>query len=47
MTFTHVADASEDDKFSEEDLGEIWNEDDLLEQEDDEDELWLEDEEKK
>ena len=45
MTFTHVADASEDDDFDEEDLDAIWEEDDLLEQEEDEDELWLEEEE--
>ena len=41
MTFTHVADASEDDNLDEENLDEIWEEDDLFEQEDDEDELWL------
>lgn len=47
MTFTHVADATEDDDLNEEDLDEMWEEEDLLEQEDEIDDRWLEDEELK
>jgi len=47
MTFTHVADATEDDNWNEEDLDEVWEEEELLETEDDIDDRWLEDEEQK
>ena len=46
MTFTHVADAIEDDEWSEEDLGEVWEEE-LFETEDDLDDQWVEEEEEK
>lgn len=45
MTFTHVADAAEDDDWNEEQLGEMWEEDELFEPEEDDDDLWLEEEE--
>ena len=42
MTFTHVADAPDDDDWNKEELGEIWDENDLSVPEEDEDDLWLE-----
>ncbi len=47
MTFMHVADATEDDNWNEEDLDEVWEEEELLETEDDIDDRWLGDEEEK
>ena len=44
MTFTHVADAMEDDEWSAEDLDEEREEEELLETEDDQ---WMEEEEDK
>lgn len=46
MTFTHIADVAPEDEWSEEDLGEIWDDEEevyAVEEEDDED-LWLEEE---
>ncbi len=45
MTFTHVADASDDDDWNGESLDEIWEEDELFEPEEDEDDLWMEEQE--
>ena len=47
MTFTHVADAMEDDEWNEEDLDEVWEEAELLETEDDLDDQWIQEEEEK
>lgn len=46
MTFTHVGDVSPDEAWSEEDLGEIWDDEEeaFQTEEDDEDDLWLEEE---
>lgn len=46
MTFTHVADASDDDEsWNEENLEEMWEEEDeLFQAEDEEDDLWMEEE---
>ena len=43
MTFTHVADASEDDNWNEVELEEAWEEEEIFEPEDEDDDLWLED----
>ncbi len=40
MTFTHIADASEDDNWNEDELGDPWEEE-ILEGDDDDDDLWL------
>ena len=42
MTFTHVADASDDDNWDEDEIGEAWEEEEILEAEDDDEDLWLE-----
>lgn len=43
MTFTHVADATEDDSWDEDDIEGAWEEDEILiTEEDDDDDLWLE-----
>ena len=43
MTFTHVADAAEDDNWNDEKLEEIWDEEELEPIEEEDDNLWLED----
>ena len=45
MTFTHLADATEDDNWDEDEVQEGWEEDELLELDDDDDDLWLKEEE--
>lgn len=48
MTFTHVADVSPDEAWSEEDLGEIWEDEEeayAAEGDDDDEDLWLEEDE--
>jgi len=47
MTFTHVADAMEDHEWSEKDLDEMWEEEELIETEEDQDDPWTEEEEEK
>jgi len=43
MTFTHIADASDDDNWDEDNIEEAWEEEEILETEEDDDEdLWLE-----
>ena len=42
MTFTHIADASDDDNWDEENIEEAWEEEEILETEDDDEDLWLE-----
>ena len=44
MTFTHVADASEDDNWDEDEVQEGWEEEEPLELDDDDDDLWLQEE---
>ena len=44
MTFTHIADASEDDNLDEDETQEGWEEEELLESDDDDDDLWLREE---
>lgn len=44
MTYTHVSDAAEADEFDD-DLEEIWAEEELYEAEEDEDDLWMEEQE--
>lgn len=44
MTFTHIADASEDDNWDEDETQEGWEEEEPLELEDDDDDLWLQEE---
>lgn len=46
MTFTHVADAMEDEEWNAEDLDEVWEEE-PFETEDDLDDQWMEEEEEK
>lgn len=46
MTFTHVADAMEDEEWNAEDLEEVWEEE-PFETEDDLDDQWMEEEEEK
>jgi len=41
MTFTHVADASENDNRDEDEIEEGWEEEELLELDDDDDDRWL------
>ena len=41
MTFTHVADASEDDNWDEDEIQEGWEEEVPIELDDDDDDLWL------
>ncbi len=45
MTFTHIADASEDDNWDEDDIEQAWEEEEIFEAEDDDEDLWLEVEE--
>ena len=47
MTFTHVADAMEDEEWNAEDLDEVWEEEEPFETEDDLDDQWMEEEEEK
>jgi hypothetical protein len=42
MTFTHVADASEDDNWDEDDIDEAWEEEEIFEADDDDEDLWME-----
>ena len=44
MTFTHIADASEDDSWDEDEIQEGWEEEELLELDSDDDDLWLQEE---
>ncbi len=44
MTFTHIADASEDDNWDEDETQEGWEEEEPLELDDDDDDLWLQEE---
>jgi len=44
MTFTHIADASEDDNWDEDEIQEGWEEEEPLELDDDDDDLWLQEE---
>ena len=44
MTFTHVADASEDDNWDEDEIQEGWEEEEPLELDDDDNDLWLQEE---
>ena len=44
MTFTHIADVSEDDNWDEDETQEGWEEEELLESDDDDDDLWLQEE---
>ncbi len=41
MTFTHVADASKDDNWDEDEIQEGWEEEEPIELDDDDDDLWL------
>ncbi len=41
MTFTHVADASEDDNWDEDEIQEGWEEEEPIKLDDDDDDLWL------
>ena len=45
MTFTHIADASEDDNWDEEGVEQAWEEEESFEAEDDDEDLGLEVEE--
>lgn len=47
MTFTHVADAMEDEEWNAEDLDEVWEEEEPFETEDDLDDQRMEEEEEK
>lgn len=47
MTFTHVADAMEDEEWNAEALDEVWEEEEPFETEDDLDDQWMEEEEEK
>ena len=44
MTFIHIADASEDDNWDEDEIQEGWEEEEPLELDDDEDDQWLQEE---
>jgi len=47
MTFTHIADASEDDLWDEDNIEDAWGDEEILKPEDDDEDLWMEDEEGK
>jgi hypothetical protein len=42
MTFTHIADASEDGNWDEDEIEEAWEEEEIFDPEDDDEDLWLE-----